>query len=121
MTAVHQPNRKGTRIVAQNMSAQTARAYWFFLFHQVPDLPEALIAGRQAEWLSYFFSDWCYHPHAISGDAFDTYVRAYRRPGAQCTARRFPAGMGRLSRRARRLYASDTRGRVPPHRRHASL
>ncbi|WP_419688845.1 alpha/beta fold hydrolase [Burkholderia theae] len=71
-----------TRIVAQNMTAQTARAYWFFLFHQVPDLPEALIAGKEAEWLSHFFSDWCYNPHAISGDAFDTYVRAYRRPGA---------------------------------------
>ncbi|MDI9648688.1 hypothetical protein QM306_09610 [Burkholderia cenocepacia] len=71
-----------TRIVAQNMTAQTARAYWFFLFHQVPDLPEALIAGKEAEWLSYFFADWCYNPHAISGDAFDTYVRAYRRPGA---------------------------------------
>ncbi|MBR7944787.1 alpha/beta fold hydrolase [Burkholderia cenocepacia] len=71
-----------TRIVAQNMTAQTTRAYWFFLFHQVPDLPEALIAGKEAEWLSYFFADWCYNPHAISGDAFDTYVRAYRRPGA---------------------------------------
>nr|WP_244100477.1 alpha/beta hydrolase [Burkholderia ambifaria] len=71
-----------TRIVAENMTAQTARAYWFFLFHQVADLPEALIAGKEAEWLSYFFSDWCYNPHAISGEAFDTYVRAYRRPGA---------------------------------------
>jgi haloacetate dehalogenase len=71
-----------TRVVAQSMNPQTARAYWFFLFHLVPDLPETLIQGREEQWLSHFFSDWCYSPHAISGEAFDTYVRAYRRPGA---------------------------------------
>ncbi|MGF7134669.1 haloacetate dehalogenase [Paraburkholderia sp. EB58] len=71
-----------TRVVAQNMNAQTARAYWFFLFHLVPDLPETLIAGKEAEWLHHFFADWCYNPHAIDGVAFDTYVRAYKRPGA---------------------------------------
>jgi haloacetate dehalogenase len=71
-----------TRVVAQNMSAKTARAYWFFLFHLVPDLPETLISGKEAEWLHHFFADWCYNPHAISGEAFETYVKAYRRPGA---------------------------------------
>jgi haloacetate dehalogenase len=71
-----------TRVVAQNMNAQTARAYWFFLFHLVPDLPETLICGKEAEWLHHFFSDWCYNPHAIEGTDFDTYVSAYKRPGA---------------------------------------
>ena len=71
-----------TRVVAQNMNPQTARAYRFFLFHLVPDLPETLIAGKEAEWLHHFFSDWCYNPHTIEGAAFDTYVKAYRRPGA---------------------------------------
>src|SRR3984957_7193163 len=71
-----------TRIVARNMNAQLAKAYWFFLFHLVPDLPEALIAGREDLWLRHFFSDWCYNPLAISGEAFEIYVNAYRRPGA---------------------------------------
>jgi pimeloyl-ACP methyl ester carboxylesterase len=71
-----------TRIVAQSIDAQVARAYWFFLFHQVPDLPEALIAGKERVWLRHFFSDWCYDPNAISGDAFEAYVRAYEAPGA---------------------------------------
>jgi haloacetate dehalogenase len=71
-----------TRIVARDFDANKAKAYWFFMFHLVPDLPEALIAGREDLWLRHFFSDWCYNPHAISGEAFDTYVRAYRRPGA---------------------------------------
>ena len=71
-----------TRIVARDLNATIAKAYWFFLFHLVPDLPEALIAGREDLWLRHFFSDWCYNPHAISGEAFDTYVKAYQRPGA---------------------------------------
>ena len=71
-----------TRIVARDFDAQKAKAYWFFLFHLVPDLPEALIAGREAIWLRHFFSDWCYDPAAISDEAFDTYVRAYQAPGA---------------------------------------
>lgn len=71
-----------TRIVARSMNAATARAYWFFLFHLVPNLPEALIAGREDIWLRHFFSDWCFNPHAISGADFDAYVAAYRAPGA---------------------------------------
>ena len=48
----------------------------------MPDLPEALIAGREHIWLRHFFSDWTYNPSTISGEAFDTYVRAYQAPGA---------------------------------------
>lgn len=71
-----------TRIVAREFNNKIATAYWFFIFHQLPDLPEALISGREDLWLRYFFSDWCYNPLAISGEAFDTYVNAYRKPGA---------------------------------------
>ncbi|ASG22398.1 alpha/beta fold hydrolase [Nitrospirillum viridazoti] len=71
-----------TRIVARDLNAAIAKSYWFFLFHLVPDLPEALIAGREHIWLRHFFSDWTFDPSAISGEAFDTYVRAYQAPGA---------------------------------------
>ena len=71
-----------TRIVARDLNASIAKAYWFFLFHLVPDLPEALITGREHIWLRHFFSDWTYDPSTISGEAFDTYVRAYQAPGA---------------------------------------
>lgn len=71
-----------TRVVAREINARVAKAYWFFFFHLVPDLPEVLIQDREDLWLRHFFSDWCYDPLTISGDAFDTYVQAYRRPGA---------------------------------------
>jgi haloacetate dehalogenase len=71
-----------TRIVARDFNPAMASAYWFLIFNQVPDLPEALITGREDLWLSHLFADWSYNPYTISGEAFDTYVRAYRRPGA---------------------------------------
>ncbi|MBO9621247.1 MAG: alpha/beta hydrolase [Sphingomonas sp.] len=71
-----------TRIVARELDARIAKAYWFFLFHLVPDLPETLIAGKEEPWLRWFFSDWTYDPATISGEAFATYVRAYQAPGA---------------------------------------
>ncbi|TWB45916.1 alpha/beta fold hydrolase [Nitrospirillum pindoramense] len=71
-----------TRIVARDLNAAIAKSYWFFLFHLVPDLPEALIAGREHIWLRHFFSDWTFDPGTITGEAFDTYVRAYQAPGA---------------------------------------
>jgi haloacetate dehalogenase len=71
-----------TRIVARDFNPIMARAYWFFIFNQIPDLPEALISGREDLWLSHLFADWSYNPYTISGEAFETYVKAYRRPGA---------------------------------------
>jgi haloacetate dehalogenase len=71
-----------TRIVAREMNTKVAHEYWFFMFHLVPDLPEALIAGREDVWLRHFFSGWCYDPMTISGEAFETYVKAYSAPGA---------------------------------------
>jgi len=71
-----------TRIVAREFSPAVAKSYWFFIFNQVPDLPEALISGREDLWLRHLFSDWCYNPLAIDGEDFRTYVEAYRRPGA---------------------------------------
>jgi haloacetate dehalogenase len=46
-----------TRIVGRDLDAAKAKGYWFFFFHFVPDLPEALITGREDIWLRYFFSD----------------------------------------------------------------
>lgn len=47
-----------TRRVARDFNPIMAKAYWFFIFNQVPDLPEALITGREDLWLSHLFADW---------------------------------------------------------------
>lgn len=71
-----------TRIVARDFNAKMAKVYWFFMFHLVPDLPETFIIGREEQWLRHLFSQWSYNPLTISGKDFDTYVAAYRAPGA---------------------------------------
>jgi haloacetate dehalogenase len=71
-----------TRIIFQRMNAQVACGHWFFIFNNVLDLPEALIAGREEIWLRYIFSTWCYNPQLFSAEEIAEYVRAYSQPGA---------------------------------------
>jgi pimeloyl-ACP methyl ester carboxylesterase len=71
-----------TRIIAQRLSAQTVAAQWFFVFNRVPNLPEALIAGREELWLRHFFSTWCTDPTTITDHDVAVYARAFAQPGA---------------------------------------
>ena len=72
-----------TRIIARDFNfSKMAKTYWLFLFHLKLDLPEIFITGREEQWLRHLYSEWCYNPHAISGADFQTYVAAYRSPGA---------------------------------------
>lgn len=47
-----------------------------------PDLPEALIAGREEIWLRFIFSSWCYNPELFAQEELAVYVKAYSQPGA---------------------------------------
>ncbi|KAF9874252.1 alpha beta hydrolase fold protein [Colletotrichum karsti] len=53
-----------------------------FLFHSVPDLPEALVSGREEIYLSHFFDKISHRRLAISKADLDHYVEMYSRPGA---------------------------------------
>lgn len=48
------------------------------------DLLEVLIVGKEVEWFSYFFVDWCYNLYVILGDVFDMYVCVYWCLGVVC-------------------------------------
>ena len=58
---------------------------WHTIFHMVPDVPEALITGRERQYLSVFYGG-LYgvgdNPAAISSEEIDEYVRVYTKPGA---------------------------------------
>ncbi|MFI5613209.1 alpha/beta fold hydrolase [Amycolatopsis sp. NPDC051903] len=72
-----------TRIVAETFDIAKARAgYWYFPFLGILDLPEALIAGKEEVFLTYFYRTWSYNPQMLSSEEIDVYVRAYREPGA---------------------------------------
>lgn len=55
---------------------------WHFAFHQVRDLPEMLVSGREQAYLQTFFNARIYNPAAISQEDLQTYVAAYQAPGA---------------------------------------
>jgi haloacetate dehalogenase len=63
-----------------DMKSALARWHWFF--HQLPDLPEALTAGREDVYLRYLYRLWAYNPAAIEEEAVQEYLRCFRQPGA---------------------------------------
>lgn len=59
---------------------------WFAGFHQVPDLPERMVAGRERTYLDWFFRAYSATPGVPAQAAVDEYVRCYARPGAMASA-----------------------------------
>ena len=59
---------------------------WFAGFHQVPDLPEQMVAGRERTYLDWFFRAYSATPGVPTRAAVDEYVRCYARPGAMASA-----------------------------------
>jgi len=58
-----------------------AKPVWWFSFHQVPDLPEALVNGKELTYLSWFYHNLAYNPAAITQAAINEYVSHYSAPG----------------------------------------
>jgi len=55
---------------------------WQFGFHALPNLPEALVAGREHLYLSWWFWNRSVNPNAILPRDIDEYARCYSAPGA---------------------------------------
>jgi pimeloyl-ACP methyl ester carboxylesterase len=54
---------------------------WWFVFNQTPDVPEALVEGKEMEYLSWFYQNLAYNPSAITQEAINEYVSRYSAPG----------------------------------------
>ncbi len=68
--------------VFEGLDRHRARRVWHWLFHQVPDLPEALTAGREEIYLRYMYRAWAHNPAAIEEEAVQEYLRCFRQAGA---------------------------------------
>ncbi|RMY70989.1 hypothetical protein D0863_05434 [Hortaea werneckii] len=53
-----------------------------FIFHQVPDLPEALVKGNERAYITHFYNKIGYKVDAFSKEDIDQYAAAYEQPGA---------------------------------------
>ena len=54
---------------------------WHFMFHQAPDVPEALVSGRERTYLTWFYKTFAYNKGAIGEEEIAEYVRCYSAPG----------------------------------------
>ena len=55
---------------------------WHFSFNALPDLPEALVAGRERFYLEWLFNSRSFDKSAIDGAALTEYTRVYAAPAA---------------------------------------
>lgn len=55
---------------------------WQFHFHAMDDMPELLTAGREAEYLGWYFRTKSAVPGSMTPEAVQEYVNAYTQPGA---------------------------------------
>ena len=65
----------------QAFTLQRNSKTWQFFFHAVPEVPEMLTAGREREYLGWFFRTKAARPDAIPAAVIDLYARAYSVPG----------------------------------------
>jgi pimeloyl-ACP methyl ester carboxylesterase len=54
---------------------------WWVIFHQTPDVPEALVQGKEMEYLSWHYQNLAYNRAAITQEAINEYVSRYSAPG----------------------------------------
>src|SRR5215212_1484958 len=54
---------------------------WWAIFHQTPDVPEALVQGKEMMYLSWFLSGLAFNPAAITQEDIGEYVSHYSAPG----------------------------------------
>ncbi len=55
---------------------------WHHAFHRTPDLPEALVGGRERTYLGWFYRAYSARPDAIDEEAVEEYLRTYTQPEA---------------------------------------
>ena len=55
---------------------------WHHAFHLTPDLPEALVTGRERTYLGWFYREFSWRRGAIDASAVEEYLRTYTEPGA---------------------------------------
>lgn len=53
------------------------KALWWFAFHQITDLPEMLITGKEKEYLSYFYKNSSFKKEVFDTNTINEYYRTY--------------------------------------------
>ena len=71
----------GLEEAVMNCSAPR-QGLWHFPFHMAPDVPEMLVAGKEAEYVAWHHRQFSANSGAIPDADVEEYARAYSQPGA---------------------------------------
>jgi haloacetate dehalogenase len=63
-------------------SKEQSRERWYFFFHQIAELPEKLVSGKERIYLEHFYKHWSYCSDWLTEQDLDAYTRAFSTPGA---------------------------------------
>ncbi|MGY4625077.1 alpha/beta fold hydrolase [Bradyrhizobium sp. USDA 4486] len=86
---------------------------WQFSFHNVRDLPEFLVSGRERQYLQWFFNFRISNPVAITELDFQAYLMAYSAPGAMRAAFELYRSFDQDSKTNRELLAANGKLAIP--------
>lgn len=75
------PGINWKQMVKYSKEATVEGGVWHMMFNAVPDLPEALIAGKERAFITYFFNHYSYNIAGITNEEIDECVRCYSAPG----------------------------------------
>ena len=68
---------------------QEASNRWHFLFQQIPEFAETIVAGREEAYISWFFRNKAARPDVFSEEDIKEYTRVYSAPGAMAASFKF--------------------------------
>ncbi|MEU7476507.1 alpha/beta hydrolase [Lentzea sp. NPDC042327] len=71
-----------TREMWRHMDARVGTAYWHWLFHLVPDLPEFLTEGKGGEYVRFMLAAGAFRHEAFTEADLRHYAETYAQPGA---------------------------------------
>ncbi|USX56665.1 alpha/beta fold hydrolase [Lentzea sp. HUAS12] len=71
-----------TREMWRHMDARVGTAYWHWLFHLVPDLPEFLTEGKGGEYVRFMLAAGAFRHEAFTEEDLRHYAETYAQPGA---------------------------------------
>ena len=86
---------------------------WHHAFHMTPDLPEALVAGRERAYLSWFYEAFSWRRGAFAAADIDEYLRTYTQPDALRAGFAFYRNIPRDSADNKALLDSGLRLKMP--------
>jgi pimeloyl-ACP methyl ester carboxylesterase len=67
-------------VIGISPEPEVRKALWHIDFHQLPDVPERIIAGRQASYFRWFFDSGTLDPGSVDEAELEHYAKAYASP-----------------------------------------